>query len=328
MSYLMKLPLAIRFRVSRKWVALFFGLWAMVTPAFAQYNEPLYCQPNEGNTFTIKSGGTFSIDSDCGTSTIVTNPTHGTLTLSGYQTWVYTATNGYLGSDVFTVHVSTSVGSPGGQGNFNEGGGNETITLNITQSAPRHRKRDRDNALQHREDDRSHLVDHREQHHPRSTSTEHPATAPQRSAADVLTYTPTSTFYGGTDQFYYTATNSGGNLIAGAGDDHRRGATGTDGECFDHEHRLQHGEGDQPLRQHHRGGHHRDRHRHRAPRTGPRWSAVKRSPTHPPPPSTAAWTRLRIPQSIPAERPHPQRSRSPSRLLLLPPLWLPLPRRR
>jgi hypothetical protein len=209
MSYLMKLPLAIRSRVSRKWVALFFGLWAMVTPAFAQYNEPLYCQPNEGNTFTIKSGGTFSIDSDCGTSTIVTNPTHGTLTLSGYQTWVYTATNGYLGSDIFTVHVSTSVGSPGGQGNFNEGGGNETITLNITQSAPATASVTATTPY-----NTVKTIDLTSSITGNSITSVNLYGAPSHGTAtlsgDVLTYTPTSTFYGGTDQFYYTATNSGG----------------------------------------------------------------------------------------------------------------------
>jgi hypothetical protein len=105
--------------------------------AFAQHNpgDPLFCQPNEGNTFLIVNGGSgvFTVDGDCygaalGSIPANTPPStiataHGTLTLAnptfsgGQANYVYAPSpTSYTGTDTFSITVSTAWNAAGGTG--------------------------------------------------------------------------------------------------------------------------------------------------------------------------------------------------------------------
>jgi hypothetical protein len=139
-------------------VAMLAGLFVVALgTAWAQINpgDPLFCQPNEGNTFLIVNGGTgiFTVDSDCYNNNITLSPPPstitttqgGTLTLhivSGEGNYTYTPpTPTFTGTDTFTIPVTTSWNSTGGTGS--NGGAclarsgcaqTETVTLNVLPS--------------------------------------------------------------------------------------------------------------------------------------------------------------------------------------------------
>jgi hypothetical protein len=107
--------------------------------------DPLYCQPDEGAQFlTLNNNqGFFWVGEDCLANSIVTPPTHGTLTslgLDGYGETVYAyapSPANYTGTDTFTVSVESSENfSAGGPGDFGGGSGNVVITLNVLPSTP------------------------------------------------------------------------------------------------------------------------------------------------------------------------------------------------
>jgi hypothetical protein len=113
--------------------------------------DPLYCQPNEGNTFLIVNGGggIFSVGADCfndntanNTTTTITTSHGGTLTLSNTpisSNYTYTPpTPGFTGLDTFNINVTTSWNATGGPGSdggmfltFPGGAGTDAITLNV-----------------------------------------------------------------------------------------------------------------------------------------------------------------------------------------------------
>jgi hypothetical protein len=128
------------------------GVLATGHSAAAQSNpgDPLFCQPNEGNTFLITNGGSgvFTVDPDCFNSNINNNSNfsistaHGSLAGSnspGGTNYIYTPTvAGFTGLDTFTIPVTTSwnaTGGPGSNGgtNLSRPGGPDTdsITLNV-----------------------------------------------------------------------------------------------------------------------------------------------------------------------------------------------------
>lgn len=100
--------------------------------------DPLYCQPNEGNTFLIVNGGggIFSVWQDCfnnnsanDTTNTITTSQGGTLTLvntSGFSNYTYTPpTPGFTGLDTFNINVTTSWNAAGGPGS----GGGTFLTM-------------------------------------------------------------------------------------------------------------------------------------------------------------------------------------------------------
>jgi hypothetical protein len=125
------------------------GVLLVPDPALAATRnpgDPLYCQPDEGATFLIVNGnsGVFTTYSNCynpsanvNNDNVVTQPTHGSLVSDGTGNYVYTATPlDYTGLDTFQVHVDRSISYvSGGPGDFSEGPGNITITLNVLPSS-------------------------------------------------------------------------------------------------------------------------------------------------------------------------------------------------
>ena len=206
---------------SRAYFRVVLALMALAVPAtraMAQFNI-LYCQPNEGNTFNIQSGGTFDIATDCGSSNIVTGPAHGTLTADGTDEYgdpqyLYTPTSGYTGTDAFTVYVSTSTAYSGQQGNFGGGGGNETITLNVMPAPP-----SVSNASAATAYNTAVTINLAPDITGQNISSVNVIGGPSHGttsvSGEVVTYTPSTTFYGGTDAFYYSANNSGGTSNTG-----------------------------------------------------------------------------------------------------------------
>jgi large repetitive protein len=106
--------------------------------------DPLYCQPNEGNTFLIVNGGggIFSVGADCfadnpanDTQNTITTSHGGTLTLSNgafSSNYTYTPpTPGFTGLDTFNINVTTSVNGAGGPGNGGGGPVTDAIILNV-----------------------------------------------------------------------------------------------------------------------------------------------------------------------------------------------------
>ena len=170
--------------------------------------DVLYCQPNEGNEFSIESGGTFVIDADCGASAIVTPPSHGTLTNTGPGTWTYTATGGYSGTDTFVASVTSSIGGSGPQGNFGGGGGNETITLDVAPSAPTTSNASASTAF-----NAAATIDLTTHISGQGVSGVNLAAGPSHGTVsfngEVATYLPANN-YQGSDSFQYTASNGAG----------------------------------------------------------------------------------------------------------------------
>jgi hypothetical protein len=128
-------------------------------PVASNPGDPLFCQPNEGNTFLIINGGSgvFTVDPDCYNSNIGTPPSNtppasitttqgGLLTLSLSPqggNYLYTPpTPGFLGLDSFSIAVTTTWNSTGGPGSAGGthlarpgGPDTETIFLNVLPSA-------------------------------------------------------------------------------------------------------------------------------------------------------------------------------------------------
>ncbi|HMK81339.1 MAG TPA: Ig-like domain-containing protein, partial [Xanthobacteraceae bacterium] len=133
-----------------------FGIGGTDARAASNPGDPLFCQPNEGNTFLIVNGGggIFTVDPDCYNSNIGTPPSNtppgptittsqgGTLTLSiSLQGGNYTytpPTPNFVGLDTFQIAVTTTWNGTGGPGSANGtfltrpgGADTETITLNV-----------------------------------------------------------------------------------------------------------------------------------------------------------------------------------------------------
>lgn len=125
------------------------GLGNVALAVGANPGDPLFCQPNEGNTFLILNGGVgvFSVDADCFGNNLANNtatttiPTSqgGTLTFSSNTSssnYIYTPpTPGFTGTDTFSFHVTTSWNSAGGTGAGSAARPGlpitETVTLNV-----------------------------------------------------------------------------------------------------------------------------------------------------------------------------------------------------
>lgn len=110
---------------------LFLFFFAIQTAVSTQANpgDPLFCQPNEGNSFLIVNGGAgvFTVDLDCYSNVITATPPPpltitttqgGTLTRSGTNgNYIYTPpTPDFTGLDTFPIGVTTSWNSTGGTG--------------------------------------------------------------------------------------------------------------------------------------------------------------------------------------------------------------------
>jgi hypothetical protein len=119
---------------------------ALLAPLTQAQNpgDPLFCQPNEGNTFLIVNGGSgiFSVGEDCfannpanDTQNTITTSHGGTLTLSNgafSSNYTYTPpTPGFTGLDTFNINVTTSVNGAGGPGNGGGGPVTDAIILNV-----------------------------------------------------------------------------------------------------------------------------------------------------------------------------------------------------
>jgi hypothetical protein len=117
--------------------------------------DPLFCQPNEGTTFLIINGGSglFTVDPDCYNNNIgtpssntppasITTTRGGTLTLNltpegGNYTYTPPSPN-FVGTDTFTIHVTTTWNATGGPGSHGGtflarpgGADDEVVTLNV-----------------------------------------------------------------------------------------------------------------------------------------------------------------------------------------------------
>jgi Bacterial Ig domain/IPTL-CTERM motif len=145
-------PRNLRFvRIARTAAVLVAAFTVAAGTASAQNpGDPLFCQPNEGDSFLIVNGGggIFTADPDCYNNTILTTPPPatiatsqgGTLTLHNTASagnYTYTPpTPGFTGTDTFSIPVLTvwnSAGGTGSAGGAARPGGPATlvITLNV-----------------------------------------------------------------------------------------------------------------------------------------------------------------------------------------------------
>ena len=111
--------------------------------------DPLFCQPQEGTTFLIVNGGAgvFSVDPDCYNENTANDTTLTIVTTQGGSlagtrgptaiNYVYTPpTPGFVGTDTFTIPVTTVFNAAGGTGSAGGtvrpgGPATLTITLNV-----------------------------------------------------------------------------------------------------------------------------------------------------------------------------------------------------
>ncbi len=86
--------------------------------------------PKYATAFAVKAPGVLANDDTGGTTpltaTLVTSPTHGTLTFNSDGSFLYTPATGFVGSDTFTYKNSTSVGTSN----------TATVTLKVMAAVP------------------------------------------------------------------------------------------------------------------------------------------------------------------------------------------------